>query len=449
MANNIKQNDIITYTAQDYANAETVGIYVDYTVFVPYMIVGETAKVKVNHVKRNIVYADVTELTEKSDKRTEPRCKYFGICGGCSLMHMKYGEQLAFKQHKVKGNLRKIGKCDCDVAPCVASPHILAYRNKLSLPVSGKVGDVKIGMYRKGTHEVVDLDNCLLGGLWSKRLVELFRGYLDTEGIAPYNERDFSGEVRHLVARYVDGQLLVTVVSNGEFKHDLTKFYDTLQKNFDKVGLFVNINKARNNVIVGKETRHVAGLKCIEGEQLSTKFRLQPDSFFQVNDEVKNMIYGHVRNALNLTGTEVLVELFSGVGLLTNVLCSDKYDTFAVEIVPSAVQDAEQMARLNNSPRLTNICGDANVELPKFTQKFTDKRKTLVVDPPRKGLGEGICQTVCQAQFDNIAYISCDSATLARDIALLSDCYSVTSVTPYDMFPNTDQVETVVMMARK
>ncbi len=445
----IKENDILTYTAEGYANAETVGVCDGYTVFVPYMVVGETARVKVNHVKRNVAYADVAELLKSSDKRAEPRCKYFGVCGGCVLMHMKYGEQLAFKQHKVSENLRKIGKCNAEVAPCVASPHILAYRNKLSLPVSGKTGDVKIGMYRKGTHEVVDLDNCLLGGLWSKQLVELFRAYMNREKIAPYNERNFSGEVRHLVARYVDGQLLVTVVSNGEFKHDLTKFYDMLQKNFDKVGLFLNINTAHNNVICGKETCHIAGLRYIEGTQLSTKFRLQPDSFFQVNDEVKNLIYKHVRGALDTSSTEVLVELFSGVGLLTNVLCSDKYETFAVEIVPAAVHDAEQMAQMNNSPRLTNICGDANIELPKLAERFADKRKTLVVDPPRKGLGEGICNTVCQANFDNIAYVSCDSATLARDIALLSPCYEVKSVTPYDMFPNTDQVETVVLLGRK
>lgn len=445
----MKKDSVVNYTAEHYGNAETVGKVDDCTVFVSRLIVGENALVKINHVKGKVAYGDVVRVTKPSDRRVEPRCEFFGICGGCSLMHMSYAEQLAFKRQKVANNLKKIGKLDVEVSPCVPSKHQFAYRNKLSLPVGGSVGNVKIGMYRKGSHDIVDLPNCLLGGLWSKTLVQLFRDFANRQKLVPYNERDFSGEVRHLVARYVDNQLLVTVVWNGVCNRDLTQFFDTLQKNFDKVGLFVNYNDGKNNVILGKTTQHVAGIKCINGSHLGVKFALQPDSFFQVNDQVKDKIYTQVKQMLDLSQTEVLVDCFSGVGVLTNVLCSPNFDTYAVEIVPSAVQDANAMAKLNNSPRVTNLLGDANVVLPQIAQQNKGKRMTLVVDPPRKGLGQTICDTINATGFDSVAYISCDSATLARDLACLQSCYSVQLVTPYDMFPNTDQVETVVFLSHK
>ena len=445
----MKVRDTITFTATGYANSETVGVVDGYTVFVPQMIVGETARVKINHVKKSIAYGTVVELIAPSDKRVTPTCPHFGRCGGCTLMHMCYNEQLSFKQNKVAANLKKIGKLDVDVLPCVPSAKTCGYRNKLSLPVSGRCGDVHIGMYERNSHRVVDTRGCHLGGDWATTLVALFTQYVSEQKITPYNEVDFTGEVRHLVARYVDGQLLVTVVSNGEFSKNLTPFADLLSKNFKKYGLFVNINDYKNNVILGKTTRHVCGIEYIEGTHLGVKFRLRPNSFFQVNDGVKDEIYAKVRELLDVSKTEVLVDCFSGIGILTNVLASKNYDTYAIEIEPSAVTDANEMVELNASPRVHNICGDVNVELPRVIEANTGKRFTVVVDPPRKGLGAGICETLIKSRADNIVYISCDSATLARDLSLLADVYTVSYVQPFDMFPNTDQVETLVCLERK
>ena len=445
----LKLNDSIYYTAEGYANAETVGVVDGYTVFVPQMIAGETARVRINHVKRNIAYGSVVELLEKSDRRVSPQCAHFGKCGGCALMHMSYSEQLLFKQNKVAANLKKIGKLDVEVLPCVGSEITFGYRNKLSLPVSGKCGDVHIGMYERASHRVVETRGCHLGGDWATRLVELFTRYCNEYKIAPYDERNFIGEVRHLVARFVDNQLLVTVVSNGDFTKNLTPFAEMLSKGFTKYGLFVNINTYKNNVILGKTTRHICGIEYIEGEHLGVKFRLRPNSFFQVNDGIKNAIYAKVRELLDLSRTEVMIDCFSGIGILTNVLASENYDTYAIEIEPSAVKDADEMVQLNNSPRVHNICGDVNVELPKIVEANKGKRFTVVVDPPRKGLGAGICETLMQSKANSIVYISCDSATLARDLALLVDMYTVSYVQPYDMFPNTDQVETVALLTRR
>lgn len=444
----LKQDDMITYTAEAYSNAETVGQAEGYTVFVPHMLVGEKALVKVTYVKRNVAYARVVQLIKTSKLSVKPMCEHFGKCGGCTLSRMNYAEQLKFKRNKVENNLRKIGKLNCVVLPCVPSPKQLCYRNKISLPVCGKRGKAYIGMYQKGSHKAVQTNGCMLSDEWSKTLVNYFVDYLNEQGVEPYDERNFSGEVRHLVARYVDGQLLVAIVSNGEFMRDLKPLIERLGKHFDKFGLFVNVNTYKNNVIMGKTTRHIYGIEYIESEHLGVKFRLQIDSFFQVNNEVKNAIYSKVRELLDLSQTEVLIDCFSGVGVLTNVLANNHFETYAIEIEPSAIEDAKELAKLNNKS-IVNICGDANVELPKLTKRLADKRITMVVDPPRKGLGQAICDTILSANVDNVVYISCDSATLARDLAQLSSAYDITYVEPYDMFPQTDQVETLVHLASK
>lgn len=445
----LKQNDKITYVAQGYANAETVGQYDDYTVFVGGLIVGESAIVKITYVKRNVAYGEVVQVLTPSPSRVTPQCRHYGTCGGCSLMHMSYDEQLKFKTNKVATNIKKIAKLDVKVHNCVPSTLTFGYRNKLSLPVSGRVGNVKIGMYQRGSHNVVDMDDCLLGGAWSQKLTAIFRKYLNENKIPPYNEKTFKGVVRHLVARYVDGQLLVTIVSNGEFTYDLQPLICDLQQKFDHFGLFVNVNTYKNNVILGKTTKHVFGITHIQGEHFGVKFCLKPDSFFQVNNGVKDAIYQKAKQLLQVGNTQVLIDCFSGIGILTNALASTNYQTYALEIVPSAVDDANKMKILNNSPNVTNVCGDVNVELPKLTAKHADKTITMVVDPPRKGLGENICNTILNANVDNVVYVSCDSATLARDLAQLSAKYDVTFVQPYDMFPNTDQVETIVCLTRQ
>ncbi len=445
----LKVNDTITYTARDYANAETVGVYDDTTVFVPQMIAGECARVRIDYVGRGVAYGSVKEILTSSPARVQPVCEHVGKCGGCVLAHMRYSEQLRFKQNKVRSVLRKIGGLDIDVPPCMPSPLPLGYRNKLSLPVRGRRGNVQVGMFERNSHRVVPTARCALGGDWAETLVSDFVEFCNRYGVEPYNERTFKGVIRHLTGRYVDGQLLVTAVVNGETDTDWSSLVQSLSSRFDRFGVFVNINTAHNNVILGKVTRHVSGIEYIEGEQCGVKFRLRPDSFFQVNDGVKDMLYACVREQLDLSETEVLVDCFSGIGLLTNTLACPRFDTYAIEIEPSAVRDARDMAELNGTPRLVNVCGDVTTELPKIVAANSGKRMTAVVDPPRKGLNPALYDTFRQAAPDCIVYISCDPATLARDIAALSDAYEVAYVQPYDMFPQTDQVETVVRLTHR
>ncbi len=445
----LQQNKKITYTAQAYSNAETVGVAENTTVFVPYMIVGEAATVRINYAKGSVAFGTAEKLLKTSTKRVKAPCPHFGKCGGCALMHMEYNEQLVFKTNKVSNNLAKIGKLSCNVLPCQPSPKTLGYRNKLSLPVCGTKGKVRIGMYQRNSHYVVDMDNCMLGADWSNAVVKVCRQFFNDSNLAPYNQKDFSGQIRHIVARYVDSQLLLTIVTNGIFNINWQPLIKLLTRHFGNCfGLFVNVNTLRNNVILGAKTQHVYGLTHISANHFGVKFKLAPNSFFQVNDGVKNGIYAKAKQLLDTSNTQVLVDCFSGIGLLSNALASENYDTYAIEIEPSAVADAEEIRQLNNTPRLTNILGDVNVELPKLTKQHKGKNISLVVDPPRKGLGETICNTIINAQVDNVVYISCDSATLARDLAQLSAHYQITYVEPWDMFPNTDQVESICLLCK-
>lgn len=446
----VQQNDKFYVDIDSYGtNGEGVGKYEDYTVFVPFVNKGERALVVADYVKRNIIYATCLELSSRAACRTVAPCKYYGKCGGCQLQHMDYTEQLKLKHDIVANNLRKIGGIDCEVLPVVGSPLQYGYRNKISLPFGGKTGNVRIGMYRNNSHEIVDVDKCVLAGEWCDKLVSIVRQFVNDNRLPPYDERRHTGLVRHLVGRYIDNQLLVTLVTNGAVKCNLCPLYQSLCQTFDKVGLFVNINTAHNNVILGKTTQHLYGIKHIQSSRDGVTYFVQTDSFFQVNDKVKDMMYSKARELLYGQDTEVFVDCFSGVGLLTAAMYDSRYDSYSIEIQPSSVEDAEHLKAVNGFDRLTTICGDVTVELPKLMEKTQGKKTCMIVDPPRKGLGETICNTLVANAPDRLVYISCDSATLARDLAMLSSVYDIQCVCPYDLFPNTRHVETLVLLVRK
>ncbi len=423
-----------------------------YTIFVSGALLGEDVLAHIDHVKKGIAYAHVLDIVSPSSSRVSPPCKYIEQCGGCQLQHMSYDKQLQFKRQVVTNNLSKIGGIEGDILPTVASCNVYHYRNKIALPVGGSVGNVIIGMYSQGTHNIVPIDSCLLVDSWADDLIDIVRKFANSSNIQPYNEATFGGVLRHVVARYVDSQLLVTLVTNGAHSIDYAPLLDKLSKRYDKFGLFVNINSTKGNVILGDTTHHIAGIWGIHGKVGSINYTVQPESFFQVNDDIRTSIYAKAKQLLLAGKTDVLIDCFSGVGLLTSAMYSDSYDTYAIEIDSSSVADANKLKADNNLDRLTNICGDANIELPKLLgtlRKGNSGNISLLVDPPRKGLGAQICSSIIDSMPTSIVYISCDSATLARDLAMLSQRYTITHIEPYDMFPHTRHVETLVAMTIK
>lgn len=447
----LKQGDLIEVTINSYgSNGEGVALKDEYIVFVPLTIAGETVSVRVTYVKKNICYAQLVKVIEPSQHRVVPKCRYFGKCGGCLLQHMDYEEQLEVKKGIVISNMKKIAGLELSDINVVGSPLQYGYRNKISLPVVGRRGNVVIGMYRSDSHDIVPCDGCDITGSWATELVALMKKFLDSNFIQPYNQRTFKGEIRHIVARYIDNQLLLTLVFNGETKRDFSKLCRLLDEKFSKWGLFVNINALKNNVIMGKTTYHIDGIDSIVSTDVNgVVFRLQPDSFFQVNDKVKDLLYSKARQLIASQGTEALVDCFSGVGLLTCAMCSPSYHTYAIEIVKEASEDAEVMRKLNNIDTLTNICGDVTQELPKVMEQCKGKKTVLLVDPPRKGLGEKICKTITDNMPDKVVYISCDNATLARDLTYLLPYYELKYIELYDLFPHTRHIETLVQLVKR
>ena len=242
----LKQGDKITLVINNLGtNAEGVGKYGDYTVFVPFALPGETITCRIDFAKRNVAHATLLQVEKPSSKRVQPNCKYYGKCGGCSLQHADFDTENAFKHDLVCGNLQKLGKLQLDVAPTIAGTRY-AYRNKISLPVSGKAGNVKIGMYKRGSHDVVQIDECLLTASWANDLIAIFTTYFNAIGAAPYNQQTFKGEIRHVTARFVNGQLLATIVSNGAYKRSLAPLIKLLSGRFANFGLFINVNTLKN-----------------------------------------------------------------------------------------------------------------------------------------------------------------------------------------------------------
>lgn len=330
------------------------------------------------------------------------------------------------------------------------SENVTGYRNKVQQPLGFDGKEAFTGFFRTGTHDIVRVKRCLLQRREARQAAEIFCDFANRRKISVYDEKTGKGLLRHFLARYEDGQLLATVVVNGSSLPRWEELYSALTEVYPKTGLFLNENRKKSNVILGEKTVFLKGISQIDSVMCGVKFCLQPDSFFQVNTSVAEKIYRKVKELAVCRETDALIECFSGVGVLSAMLADDSYDSYGIEIVRSAWQDAEKIRRINNLERLTNICGDVNRELPLLAERYAGKNVTVVADPPRKGLDEKTRRTLIELNPRTLIYVSCDSATLARDAAhFVSAGFSLDLVRPYDMFPNTKHVETLVVLSKK
>lgn len=448
----MKQGDLIKFFVQDLgSNGEGVARVGENYVYTPFVLPEEYVSARVTYAKRNTVFATAKEILKPSKERVTPRCEKFSKCGGCQLQHADYVRQLEFKSNCVKQNLLKIGGLDLDVPITTPSPKQWKYRNKVQFPVGERDGKTVVGFFKNYTHTLVPVLSCPLQDEWADKMVDAFLTYAQKRKIKAYDEKSHKGVLRHLVGRYIDGQLLVTVVVNDETLPDWEFFAEELKKRFDDFGLFKNINTAKTNVILGKRTDWLYGRKVIESKVDGIDFFVRPDSFFQVNFDVMQLIYQRVKQALRQKQIEVLVDCFSGSGVLSAGLYQAEVKEYAIEITPSSVEDANQLKQKNRLENLVNICGDVAVELPKIMDANKDKKTAIVLDPPRKGIDKSTAQLLLDTKPDVIVYISCDSATLSRDLKLLiqTNEYNIDFVQPYDMFPQTKHVETIVCLNKQ
>lgn len=453
----IKQNDILELDIIDYgSNGEGVARHEGVVIFVPFAIKGERAKVKITYVKRAFATAQLLEVIKASPFRQQPVCNRFMRCGGCNLLHIKYDEQLRLKKGILDTALRKNIYDELAIADCIPSKKVLGSRNKVQLPFGIVNGRAALGFFRENTHKIVSITKCFLHEDWLEKLIATTLNFVNGNGISVYDEISRKGLLRHLVARYIDNQLCLVLVINGRQLPKSEVYIEMLSKDFDNFSLFLSVNTKKTNVILGNELIPVVDKPFII-DVLGIKIRLNPLSFLQVNDYIRDEIYSAVIE--KTSSSDIVIDAFSGVGIIGAVLAkSGVKKVYNIELVPQAIADANALAGQNGiSDKVTNICGDTAQELPKLLKEIRENNAPLpnisiILDPPRKGVAQAVIDTLNDIDFPlNLIYISCNPATLSRDLLLLTknDNYAINSITPYDMFPNTRHVETVCLMSRK
>lgn len=429
-------------------------------VFVPLCMQGEKVRVMVREVGKKFARASVIKVLEACGDRVYPLCPIFYRCGCCDMQHIRYEKQKEIKKANVKACLYKAFGREVQVDDVRGDGVIFGYRNKIQVPLALHGGKVVAGYYKGNTHTVVpfgdrvreDLGACVMYERGMQDMLDAFLDYADGIGLDCYDERTGKGFLRHFVARRVGDKYAVVVVGNGKKLPAEKKLISALTDTGRKFSLYFDSNTKKTNVIMSPDLKVIYGEERLEADVLGVRAKVSPLSFMQINDGVRDMIYREVADVIKEKGIGVVVDAYSGAGVLTNVLAKSAREVYGIEIVPEAVADADELTvACGNTGKVRNVCGDCAKELPPLADKLRERgeRFAVVLDPPRKGCDERVLDAIKAASPDLVCYVSCNPATLARDLARLDECYGITSVTPYDMFPQTKHVETLVFLRGK
>lgn len=444
----LKKNEICTVLVEGYSS-EGLGVarHDGRVLFVHGGIAGETCDVHVMKVLKNTAFAKVKKLKTASSHRREPACPYFGKCGGCAYWHMDYEEELRAKGQKVRDALVRLGGQEPAQVPVLGSREIVHYRNKAQYPVAPPD---KIGFYRARTHEVVPVDACLIQSPAAEQIAAAVGAWLRQFQIAVYNEHTGQGWLRHLYVRTAqDGSALVCLVGTGGKVPKRQRLIDQIRAAWPRtVGIVLNVNPKPGNVILGDAYQTLWGQDFLLDTLCGKTFKLSVPSFYQVNREQAERLYGLAVEFAGLTGTETVLDLYCGTGTITLTLADHAGRVLGAEIVPEAIADAKENAARNGVANAEFFCADAGAAAARFAQEGVAP-DVVVVDPPRKGLAGEVIDAVVSMAPARVVYVSCDPATLGRDVKLFAQKgYVLRRAAAVDMFPRTAHVETVVLMSK-
>ena len=453
----IKKNDEFIIEIKDLGSrGEGIGKYDGYTLFVNNTTVGDRVKVKLMKAKKSYGYARLVEIIEPSPYRVTPRCKIADKCGGCSIQHLKYEKQLEYKQDKVANCLERIGGFDLstiEINPIIGMEEPYYYRNKAQFPVGkSKDGKTLIGFYAGRTHSIIDTNECPIQKDVNTQIIKVFRSFLDRYQISIYDEKEHKGLVRHILTRigFTTGELMVSIVINGKDLPYKDKLIEELIKIPKMVSISLNINEKKTNVILGQEIKMIWGKDHIVDYIGDIKYQISPLSFYQVNPIQTKKIYEKALEYADLSGKELVWDLYCGIGTISLFLAGKAKKVYGVEIVEDAIQDAITNAKINKIENAEFFAGAAEEVVPRMYKEESIYADVIVVDPPRKGCDESLLDTMVEMGPKRIVYVSCDPATLARDLKYLSQKgYKVEKVQPVDQFPHGGHVETICLMSRK
>lgn len=433
------------------------------TAFVPFCLIGERVLFKALKVKGNIAYGKLIKVITPSKDRAEPLCPVFGKCGGCDIQHLGYKGQLDFKRCAVSTALSKLGGIYVGVNPCVPCEKQYFYRNKLALPI-GVDGEGKtvVGFYARRSHRIVPTEDCAIQSKWAKSVFDAIYAWVNT-GVKGYDEEKQTGVLRHIVVREIGKKFIFALVVTK--KLEVTPLIKELEKSFEDFTFLLNINSEQTNVIFGKEWHICRGEGFFEAEETGIKYRAGANTFLQVNDDVREKLYKMVLDEADEFA--VAIDLYSGGGMLTAKLAKKCRQAYGIEIVEEASRCADELKIKNGlQDKMFNICGSVEDNIDRVFSLTEGSPRIIVCDPPRKGMERSVVKAIANAEADKIVLVSCNPATLARDLGLIlgtlveregvlvkcenpvSD-YEIESVTPFDMFPQTKWCETLVVLSRK
>lgn len=447
---------IFDIISQGYEGEGIAKIDNKYPIFIEGALKGEKVKVRIVKVNKNFAYGKLIEVLEASEERVNPPCAIYKRCGGCKLQHASYKAQLDFKWDRVKDCVSKIGKLDPSIVKYpLGMEEPWRYRNKVQLPIGLINGEVKIGFFAPRSHDIIDMESCLIQDEIGDKVVKLTREWIEKFNIRPYNvdgEYDEKGVVRHIMIRrgFTTNEVMIVLVTNGEKLPHKEEFVDLMVKNIPGIkSVIQNINSKKTNVILGLESKTLWGEDTISDYIGDFRFNISPLSFFQVNPTQTEVLYGKALEYANLTGNEEVFDAYCGTGTITLFLSQKAKKVYGVEIIPQAIDNAWINAKENKVENVEFFVGESEVVIPDLINKGV-KADVVVVDPPRKGCDKKLLDAITNINAKKIVYVSCDPSTLGRDLKVLEENgYKTLEVQPVDMFPNTAHIENVALLIKK
>lgn len=450
----MNKNDLLTLTIEGMGNeGEGIGKVDGFPLFVKDALPGDVIEAKVLKVKKTYGYARLMKLIKASPDRREPVCPLHRACGGCQIQALSYEKQLEYKEEKVRNQLVRIGGfSDPPLLPVIGMEEPFHYRNKAQFPVGrDREGRIVTGFYASRTHSIIPNMDCVLGVAENQRILKLILEFMEKEGISPYDEAAGTGLLRHVLIRkgFATGELMVCLVINGNGFPGIKRLADLLFMIPGMTSLTLNVNRKNTNVIMGDKLLPVRGETFITDRIGNIRYQISPLSFYQVNPVQTRKLYETALSYAGLTGSEIVWDLYCGIGTISLFLAQNAGKVYGVEVVPEAIEDARKNAELNSISNVKFYEGKAEEVLPRMYREEGIRADVIVVDPPRKGCDRACLDTMLSMMPKRIVYVSCDSATLARDLKILcGGGYELREVQPVDMFPQTAGVECAVLMSK-
>ncbi len=423
-----------------------------FPIFIPAAMPGDELEVEIVKTKKNFGFGRIKNIINPSSTRVHPRCDKFGICGGCQTMSLAYETQLEFKEKRVKDSIQRIGKINTPVSTIIGMEDPWNYRNKAQFPIGINGNRVVMGFYRQGTHDIVNSTKCYIQHPTIDKVREVMRAFIVEHNISLYDEDTGKGLIRHLVVKvgFTTEEVMVILVINGEkLPHEGHLVENLKQVIPGLVSVCVNYNKKKTNVVMGSRVDVVYGSNYLTDRLDQLTFRISPHAFFQVNPEQTIKLYDKALEFACLSKKDNVMDIYCGIGTISLFAAQKAGKVLGIESVEAAVKDAKINAEINNIKNVEYVAGKAEVVMSKYASAGYAP-DVIIVDPPRKGCDETVLEAMVRMNPSRIVYVSCNPATLARDLKILEEQgYKTVKIQPIDMFPHSAHVETVVLMSRK